>query len=71
MKTLPVKVCKVKPSKPRGAYTVNGWDNGADYDAGKPANRSHTVRAMDEGDAETVADAYWLRQGIRCEVVSA
>lgn len=71
MKSIPVRVHSVKPAPARRLFTVHGWDNGSDYDAEKPANHVRKLRATDSGDAETVADAAWIREGIRCDVVEA
>ena len=51
------------------AYAVNGWTNGADFDADKPADCVAIILATSESEAEDKADERFKREMGGCDVV--
>lgn len=50
-------------------YTVFGWPNASDYDAGKPASHVVFVKAKDEADADDKGDRKLAREHGKCDVI--
>lgn len=51
------------------AYTVFGWHNGCDFDAGKPADCVAVILATSESEAEHKANKGFKRDVGGCDVV--
>jgi hypothetical protein len=55
--------------KIKSKWTVQGWLNGDDHDAGKPPSATITVTALDESEADTKGDKKLKSFIGECDVV--